>query len=222
MHDILVLFLTYVYLFAALGATEWLRQRQGYSVEFTRKIVHIAAGMTAYVLLFFDNRWIALIPPASFILLNTISYWKGTFAAMETGEKGRLGTIYFPIAFTIIAALLWDEQALMVASLMPMTWGDALAAVIGRRIGRREFSVLGSKRSLEGSLTFLLVTLVATALPLALIPGTPFPGWDALPVALGAALAATVAEAVSPWGIDNLTVPAVSTLALVLAHTWLG
>lgn len=222
MHDILVLFLTYVYLFAALGATEWLRRRQGYSVDFTRKIVHIAAGMTAYALLFFHNRWVALIPPFSFIFINAFSYWKGTFSAMETGEKGQLGTIYFPIAFTIVAVLLWDAQALMVASLMPMTWGDALAAVAGTRWGRHRFEVLGSRRSLEGSLVFFGASVVATTLPLALIPGTPFPGWSALPVALGVAAVATLTEALSPWGTDNVTVPALSVLVLLLARAWFG
>ncbi|RLC79608.1 MAG: hypothetical protein DRJ03_23215 [Chloroflexi bacterium] len=35
-------------------------------------------------------------------------------------------------------------------------------------------------------------------------------------VAAATALGATAVEAVSPWGIDNLTVPAVSALILVL------
>lgn len=138
---------------------------------------------------------------------------------METGERGRLGTIYFPFSFAVLTWVLWSQRALLVAALMPMTWGDALAAVVGRRWGRRRFRVLGTTRSVEGSLTFLLVASVATALPLALLPGTPSPGWEAVPVALCAAAVTTLVEAISPWGTDNLTVPAASALTMVLALT---
>ncbi|HEY76646.1 MAG TPA: hypothetical protein G4O00_10790 [Thermoflexia bacterium] len=214
MNDLLVLVAAYLYLFAALGIAEWLRRRQGYSVDFTRKVVHIAAGMTVLFLLAFQSRWMALIPPVSFIFINTLSYWKGTFQAMETGERWRLGTIYFPIAFAVLTWWLWETKSLLVASLMPMTWGDALAAVVGRRWGRRKFRVPGGHRTLEGSLTFLVVAWVATALPLAFVSGTPFPGWQALPVALAVAVGTAVVEAISPWGTDNLTVPAVAALIL--------
>jgi len=217
MHDVLLLAVSYLYLFTALGAAEWLRRRRGYSVDFTRKVVHIAAGMTVLFLLAFRSRWIALIPPVSFIFINALSYRKGTFQAMETGERWRLGTIYFPLSFAVLAYLLWGSRPLLVAALMPMTWGDALAAVVGGRWGRRRFRVPGGTRSLEGSATFFLTAWLATALPLALLPGTPYPGWEAIPAALSVAIATTAVEAVSPWGTDNLTVPAVAALVLTLA-----
>jgi len=37
-------------------------------------------------------------------------------------------------------------------------------------------------------------------------------------IALIAAVGATLVEAISPWGIDNLTVPAVSAIILALAR----
>ncbi|HIE37852.1 MAG TPA: phosphatidate cytidylyltransferase [Anaerolineales bacterium] len=217
--DLPFLILSYVYLFGTLAAAEGLRRWQGYPVDFTRKVVHIAAGMTVWLLLLFRHLPMALIPPISFIFINALSYWKGTFQAMETGERGNLGTVYFPLSFSILTWLLWNQRPLLVAALMPMTWGDALAAVVGRRWGRRRFRVPGSTRSLEGSLTFLAVAWMATAIPLALLPATPFPGWNGLIVALGVAAATAAVEALSPWGLDNLTVPAVSALVLWAAHS---
>ena len=213
--DLPVLILSYVYLFGVLGAAEGLRRWRSYPVDFTRKVVHIAAGMTVWFLLLFRYLPTALIPPVSFIFINAFSYWKGTFQAMETGERGNLGTIYFPISFSILTWLLWDQRPLLVAALMPMTWGDALAAVVGQRWGRRRFRVLGSTRSLEGSLTFLVVAWVATAIPLLLLPASPFSGWAAVGVALRVAAGAALVEALSPWGVDNLTVPAASALLLL-------
>jgi phytol kinase len=162
--------------------------------------------------------YMALLSPKYWLRVIGENAPMGLFQAMETGRRGNLGTIYFPITFTILTWLLWGHQPLLVAALMPMTWGDALAAIVGQRVGRHTFSVLGSTRSLEGSLTMLVVAWVATMLPLLLLSGSPFPGWSGVLVALVVAAVATLVEAVSPWGIDNLTVPAVCALALWIAQ----
>ncbi len=134
---------------------------------------------------------------------------------METGEKENLGTIYFPLAFAALVWLLWDEPHLLVASLMPMTWGDALAAVVGRRVGRHRYTVFGSTRSLEGSAVMFLAGWAATAVALLLLA----PGASPIAALLTAAITAggaALVEAVSPWGLDNLTVPAVSAALLIV------
>ena len=216
-RDIIALLASFIYIFAMIGIAEGLRKWRGYSVEFTRKFIHIAVGMWVYgTVLLFESRTFAIIPPAAFVAINGFSYWQGTFKAMETGEKGQLGTIYFPISFVALVWLLWGRPHLLVASLMPMTWGDALAAVVGRRIGRRRYTVAGSTRSLEGSLVMLLTSWVATLVPLLLLAPGPVNPAAAMGTAAVTALGAMVVEAVSPWGIDNLTVPAVSALVLVL------
>lgn len=214
-QDTIALIASFIYVFAAIGVAEGLRKWRGYPAEFTRKFIHIAVGMWAYgTVLLFETRTFAIIPPLSFVIINGFSYWQGTFKAMETGEKGQLGTIYFPISFAVIIWLLWGSPHLLVACLMPMTWGDALAAVIGRRIGQRRYTVLGSTRSLEGSAVMLLVSWVTTLVPLLLFASiSPI---AAAVIAAVTALGATAVEAVSPWGIDNLTVPAVSALILAL------
>ena len=198
-QDWIALLAAFIYVFAAIGVAEGLRKWRGYSVEFTRKFIHIAVGMWAYgAVLMFERRTFAIIPPLAFVAINAFSCWRGTFKAMETGEKGQLGTIYFPSSFAALIWLLWVRPHLLVASLMPMTWGDALAAVMGQRIGR------------------FLVSWVATLVPLMLLAPEPIAPGAAIGAAAATALGAMIVEAASPWGIDNLTVPAVSALVLVL------
>jgi len=217
LQDWVALIASFIYVFAAIGAAEGLRAWRGYSVEFTRKFIHIAVGMWAYgTVLLFERRVFAIIPPLAFVAINAISYWRGTFKAMETGEKENLGTIYFPISFAALVWLLWGRPALMVASLMPMTWGDALAAVVGRRVGRRRYTVAGSIRSLEGSSVMFFAGWVATLVPLLLLATGNVSPASAVGAAAVTALGSTLVEAASPWGIDNLTVPAASALILVL------
>jgi phytol kinase len=216
-QNLIGLIVSYIYVFSIIGISEGLRKWRGYSVDFTRKFVHIGVGMWAFgTVLLFENKVFAIIPPLSFVLINYISYRRETFKAMETGERGQLGTVYFPIAFSAAIWIFWDNPVILVACLMPMTWGDAFAAVIGQRYGQREYSVFGSTRTLEGSLTMFLVSLIATAIPLLMFSmGGITPG-EALLVSAITALGATAAEAVSPHGTDNLTVPAVSALLLAL------
>jgi len=217
-RDWIALAVSFIYVFAMIGIAEGLRSWRKYSVEFTRKFIHIAVGMWAYgTVLLFERRTFALVPPLAFVAINALSYWRGTFKAMETGEKGKLGTIYFPLSFAALIWLLWGRPYLLVASLMPMTWGDALAAIIGRAIGKRRYTVLGTTRSLEGSGVMFLYSWVATLAPLVIMGS--ISSAAAMGAAIATALAATAIEAISPWGIDNLTVPAISALILVwIAH----
>ncbi len=213
--DWLALVLSYVYVFAVIGIGESLRRWRGYSTDFTRKFIHIAVGMWSVgTVLLFESRYFALIPPLSFVVINYISYRRETFKAMEVGEKGNLGTVYFPISFALIIYFLWSWRHLVVASLMPMTWGDALAAILGRHFGRYQYSIRGFTRSLEGSLTMFLFSWLATFLALLFFPPL---GWQlSLLYSFIVAVIATVVEAVSIWHVDNLTVPLLSAFFLYL------
>jgi len=213
--DWLALVISYVYVFAVIGVGEGLRKWRGYSTEFTRKLIHISVGMWAFgTVLLFEHWYFAIIPPLSFVVLNYISYRGEIFKSVELGEKGNLGTVYFPISFAIILCLFWERPSLLVASLMPMTWGDALAAILGRRYGQRKYTILGSSRSVEGSLAMFLFSWLSTFVALLLLPPL---GWQtSLLYSLAVAVFATLIEALSPWHIDNLTVPLLSAALLYL------
>jgi len=142
--DPVALIIAFLYVSVVLAVSEMLRRGLRVSVDLTRKFVHIAVGMIAFPLVLLFQSWqFAIIPPVVFIVVNYVSYRRQVFAGMETGQRGQLGTIYFPISFSILIPLLWSQPALLVASLMPMTWGDAFAALIGQRFGTHKFTVLG-------------------------------------------------------------------------------
>ena len=96
--------------------------------------------------------------------------------------------------------------------MMPLTWGDAAAAILGGRFGAHKYRIFNQTLSVEGSLAMFVFSLVATYFALVVF-GAPF--GVGFPLATAVAAAAAIAEALSPWGIDNLTVPLVSALVLV-------
>lgn len=215
MSNWLAVVISFVYVFAVLGAAEGLHRAFRLPVEFTRKVVHIGVGMWAWgTAALFTNKWFAVIPPAAFVVLNYISYRRTLFAAMETEDKSNLGTVYFPIAFAVIILLFFDiSKPFMVAALMPMTWGDAFAAIVGKRYGRHHYALFGSRRSMEGSAAMFVFSLLGAA-----ITFLAFGAQLDVAIALGLALAlfATLAEAISLAGLDNLLVPASSVLVYLL------
>ena len=176
----LALILAFVYVGVAIALGEMLRKALHLSQGFTRKFIHIAVGMISVptVLWFNDLRW-AIIPPVAFVVINYLDYRFGLIQAMMSSNRSNLGTVYFPISFTAILILFWGNAAaptehprLIVAALMPLTWGDALAALVGERFGQHPYTILGHTRSLEGSATMLVVSTLATWLALGASPST--------------------------------------------------
>jgi phytol kinase len=222
-HDLLGLTASYAYAISLIVLAEWLRRAAGVRQEWTRKLVHIGAGMWIFgVLALFDSWQIGVLPFATFIIANYLFYRYRIFGAMDA-QDGTPGTVYFAIALTLLFSWLWrpqgpiDRAPYAVAGALALTWGDALAALLGRRYGRHRYRIWGGERSLEGSAAMFAASATMIFLALALLPGSALCA-NAAPIEQGRALqaallgggAATLAEAVSPHGTDNFSVPLVA------------
>jgi len=210
-RDGLALVASYVYVFLILAIGEALR-RLRIPVTITRKVVHIGVGMWVVgTVLLFEERWAAIIPPLTFVVINALSYRRQIFRSMETQDRQNLGTVYFPLAFAIVIAVFWAKPAVVVAGLMPMVWGDPLAAVVGRRTGRHPYTLAGFTKSWEGTLTMAVVSTLAVGLALAAwgLDGAMMAG-----AAIATGLVAALVEGISVFGLDNLTVPLASAILL--------
>lgn len=218
MTNALGLLIAYLYIFGIIGIAELLRRWRGYGSDFTRKVIHIGVGMLSWVIsLLFDSPWPFVIASATFVIINLVDWRFGIISSMSSGDRSNLGTVYFPLAAAAVAVIFWESQPLMVAALMPLTWGDGLAPVIGRKYGTHQYTVLGHTRSLEGSAAFFAAGGVFTWLALWLKVGTPeLTPVEALLPALVVIAATTLTEAVSVLGLDNITVTAVAVLILSL------
>ena len=207
--NLLGIILSFIYVFIILGLSTLL-QKRGLSTEGSRKLVHIGvSNWWLIAMACFNNVVWASVVPAVFIVLNAISYRKDLFSTMERHEgKGDLGTVYYPISLLVLTILCFGGYSPPYAGALGvfiMGYGGGLAAVIGKRYGIMAYRIFGNTKSYVGSLTMLVVSFVVCTVIL----------WAATPVFLGTillqalilAVFATVVEAVSPFGLDNLTVP---------------
>jgi len=213
--DLRALLLSFAYVLTVLLAFDFLRRR-GVSVTLTRKAVHIAVGMWVVpTLLLFDTWYWALLPPIVFTILNALSLRFRFFGAIEVAERS-LGTVLFPLSFAGLLALFWPigRQEIAVAGVMAMTWGDAMASLIGKAYGQHGYTLWGQRKTWLGSMACFSWTMLVITLTLRSSSKL-----DPLPALLYAALAALVAtfvEALSPKGTDNLFVPFATAGALYL------
>ena len=198
--------LTFGWVFLVLGLTLVLKKKTGADDEVSRKIVHICVAF-AYIPMYFCLRgtWHFAVPTAVFIVLNAVSYRRGTFAAMERTDESKksLGTVYYAVSMTVMAILCMFEPRCLPCYAMGvfcMALGDGLAPIFGAmKKGNRR--LLG-QRTLYGTLSVFAVSLiVAVAVNALFHMGLPF--WSALVLALAAA----ALELVSSRGLDNLTLP---------------
>jgi phytol kinase len=218
MNNFIGLLIALGYVFAVLGIAETFRRLLGYGGDFTRKFVHIGVGMLIWLAPFlFDSPWPFVFASLAFAALNLFDWHFGLFSSMVSSDRANLGTVYFPLAAAIVALIFWNQPPLMVAALMPLTWGDGLASIVGRIYGANTYVVFGQQRSLQGSATFIVMGGFFTWLALWVMPGSPtLTPFEAILPSLVIIIASTLTEAVSPWGLDNLTVTAVSIIILGL------
>ena len=138
------------------------------------------------------------------------------------GEKRNIGVILFPLSTALALVLFWEGPARVIgaASMLVLTYGDAAGALVGRRFGRTRYVVLDHQRSLEGTTAMFAASFLAVVASFLLF-GAPV-GASILLLAVLTAAVATAVEAVCPWGLDNLLIPAsvAGTMLLSRGTVW--
>lgn len=221
---------------AVVGAVSLARRAGALGPEAGRKTIHILVGFIPFAVAFAieDFAW-ALFVAGAFVLGNVANRRWNLFPAMAGDRPADLGTIFYPLALTGLVAALWHSARPLVGIAMgPMIWGDAAAAIAGERWGRHPLVDLpGHRKTWEGTAAMALASfawLWLTAGPW--FPAGPGGAGPPAPAALAAVAAALAAvEAASPHGLDNLAVPWIGAVLLVLVaadpagaavRLWLG
>ncbi|MDJ0753823.1 MAG: hypothetical protein QNJ45_09915 [Ardenticatenaceae bacterium] len=206
-----------LYILGCIAVGEGLSRIFKLGSDFSRKVVHIGVGMVVWFLpIWFTTPWPFVAMCGVFAVINFLDWKFGLLPGMNSSDKQNLGTVYFPIVTGLVSIIYWGYTPLMVAAMMPLTWGDGIAPIIGRRFGRQPYEILGNTRTMEGSFGFFVFATVASAAAMLFLPGPPpLETSMSLIMALLLGVLTAVTEGVSPWGLDNLTIPMVSVILLL-------
>lgn len=174
--------------------------------EISRKFIHISlSGYWIIAMFFFNNVISASIVPASFILINTLSYKFNIIKSMEREEQDGFGTIYFAISILILSIVTFgivNKPIVGLAGMFVMCFGDGFAAIFGKKFGKKKYKMGNTNKSYLGSFTMLIITFGIIFAILNYL-GTTY----AIAKAMLVAVVATILEAISIKGTDNITVP---------------
>ena len=193
-------------------------QRAGLAPEWSRKLLHVGCGLLALSLPWLCGRGptvLALCSVAALMLVAVrfIPAWNRKLGgALDGVGRGHRGAFYFVAAIGLVFAGAGGDRLLFCLPIAVLTFADAAAALVGRRLGVHRFRTGSGWKSLEGSCAFFAVGLAAAFGCL-----SAFDGGDParhLPLALLLALLLTFVEAAAGKGLDNLLIPVVGQLAL--------
>ena len=193
------------------AATEVLHRR-GVPAESTRRGAHTAgAGGAALIqVLLTWPEMVALAVAFSAFLAGTRAL--GRLRSIHGVPRPTLGAQLLPVGLLLAVGAGWQHPAATAFGMLVLAVADPLAALAGS-LGGLAWRVPGGRKSLWGSLAFL-----ATALGLGAVFGVAGGGFRPLG-ATAAAAALTLVEAGAGFGLDNLLLPMLGTLA---GRAWLA
>lgn len=188
--------------------------------EASRKFIHIMLGNWWFIAMYyFTNVFFAAFVPATFIIINYLSYKKDIIKVMERDQQDGLGTVYYAVSLFILVIVSFGICKTPSLGLIPnlvMAYGDGFAALLGKAIESKKYKLGDSKKSTAGSITMMIISTILIGAYLAFWHPTAFwatPHWPLISVLIGFAI--TAIEAISVKGTDNITVP-LGTLCMLL------
>jgi phytol kinase len=205
---------------AGLIALAHLGHRSGrLSAEAARKLIH--AGMGAALLALpwlFEEAWPALVLAVAggggLLALGRWGRWRDGLGRVLCDPRrppwgqpcyAAGGLALFVLYLHADGVEPGRRLALFVVPALLLSLPDAAAALVGTAWGRHHFGNGGVRKSVEGSAAFLLCALPCVLLPLLLL--TQAAVEQALLAAVLVAYLAALVEAITGYGLDNLTVP---------------
>ena len=196
------------------GLAELWRKFGHPSVELSRKSVHFTGGLI--VLAFpwiFDSRWtvIGLVAVFAFLIWGTEKV--GLLKSIHGVTRNTEGGLFYPLAVGLLFVLAYDNPSFYLAAALTLIVSDAAAAILGTRYGTTTYSVEEDRRSLEGSVSFFVITFLVVHLPLLLM--TDIDPAVSVILALLVSIVVTLLEGVSLRGSDNVIVPMATFYLLI-------
>ena len=188
--------------------------------EYGRKLVHMAAGVCI-------STWSFLLTPQQIVSLSIIAFFglflskKITlFHAIHDVQRHTVGELLYPLSVGAIA-IISPEPWIFTTAILFVAIADGIAAIVGKKWGHNfsDYRAVNSSKTVVGSLAFFVGCYIA------LYIGALAGGADVLlsmPVValFGLPILATLLEAASPYGLDNVFVPLLVAVMLSILQNF--
>ena len=206
-NDLVGLALVYIYVAILLIVTEKILDKYPTA---SRKILHIMTGNIAFLLPIFQTKEVmAFLAAGPFILFTFLMSPHSPIKSIKskTSSAGHgMGLVYYAISWTILAYIFFDHMVVIAIAIFAMSYGDGFASLLGMKFGKRKYKIFGDQKSYFGSISMFIFTFIMIVIAFLYYPGVDITSYKLLILAF-MAMAAAIIEAITPKGLDNLSVP---------------
>lgn len=212
MNNLVGVIVSAIYIVAVVVTSKFMSK---FGEEASRKFIHVLlSNVWIIYMLFIDSLVPACILPIAFVIINTLSYKFKLIKSMERKENDGFGTIYYAVSMLVVSIIAYvaGDPRIGATGILIMGYGDGFAAIIGKKIKSKKYRIGKTTKSIAGSLTMFIISLFISFIVLKMI-GVKYLIFDSF----GIAVVATILEAISIKGFDNITVPVITTILTFLA-----
>jgi len=200
--------------------------------EIFRKTLHlILLGSVCVFVTAFNTWWISAIASVLFIILvypilrfaEKLPGYSELLTERKSGEIKRSLVIVF-VMFTVIIVICWGvigQKYLVLASVFAWGFGDAAAALFGKKYGNIiiESPLVDGKKTVEGTFAMFIVSFISVVS--VLLINNPSNWSIYIPIAVITAAVSAIVELISKDGMDTITCPFAAAMVLIpMIHFW--
>lgn len=182
-----------------------IHNKSRFKPEVSRKIIHVTNYLVVATWPFFVSYEVIIIIELIFLLLDVFARRYKWFDSIDKINRKTWGEQFGALG-VIIVALLGPNKWLFATTLFIIGLADSAAAIVGSKYGKHKYRILGHTKSWEGSLAFAACTGFILFAFMLIAPLDLFSNQLAI---LALPIVAAFAEAITPFGMDNLVLPLV-------------
>ena len=182
--------------------------------EDSRKIVHVSSLLTVCTWPFFLENYGIYIICILFILINIYTKKAGMFKAVHTVRRATIGAEILPVGIMISTFFFLPEnRTSFIYGILIVCFSDLMAELVGKKLKFYEYKIFGQKKSLGGSIAFFISTFLITSGMLVFLETDII-----ISHVMIISILLCLVEAVHTFGLDNFTLPVVSSIVFNFIH----
>jgi len=168
--------------------------------EIFRKIAHVLSGTFAIIFSYLLNKQEFIFTTLIFGLFFLYSHKTKLLKSISGVQRTTYGELAYPLALILLAAYFYESKHIFIPGILVLAVSDTVASFIGNEFHKKSKSLVGSSGFfLSSLLIFLYFFNPAHSILLALI--------------------LTMVEFISPFGLDNITIPLLYVILIFFLNT---
>ncbi len=200
------------------GIAELLYHKLKVKVELTRKLVHMVTGLLALLFpVMLGNHWLVLLLSVLFAIILFLSLRYKLLQSINAIDRDSVGSLAYPVA-VYASYLVYDyfhqQYVYFYMPILILAVCDPVAALTGRRWPLGKYSPAKESKTLMGSAMFFVSAFILIIV-LSQVLQSKAGIYATVITALIISLLASIAEAVTKKGYDNLAIPASVIIGLI-------